>query len=364
MMAVAVVLVMALVASLLTTSSLSKPSSPTKTVAGGGPSAWGVGVALVVLIATIALIGFWSRRGRIRETLSQPIFLALAGVVVFNALAYIFAHSIWAKFASHPTFFLGANLSLVLALFLFSREESALRRSAWLVMLLVVVGLINVADFSKPGWFGKTKTPEPVVRVQTESAYRQIGQDLILDIIAECESGGKHFDEEGKLIENPSTSAVGKYQIMASLHEERAKSLGFDIRTPEGNEGYARVLLAESGTQHWESDPESKACWGPKLADLVGNEQKRLILVKLPPGEWSKPVFVEAGYDFVTGIYRGGNTNRLVEYTTRDGDVFTREFPRDLGKEARIPGDIRKLRFKNLGKEEIVYRVRLTKRGS
>ena len=62
MMAVAVVLVMALVASLLTTSSLSKPSSPTKTVAGGGPSAWGVGVALVVLIATIALIGFWSRR--------------------------------------------------------------------------------------------------------------------------------------------------------------------------------------------------------------------------------------------------------------------------------------------------------------
>ncbi|MDP3874986.1 MAG: hypothetical protein Q8Q22_00485, partial [bacterium] len=91
-----------------------------------------------------------------------------------------------------------------------------------------------------------------------------------LPIIAMCESGGRQFEADGitPLRNKERSSAIGKYQILTSFHEERAKGLGFDIRTEKGNEAYARYLYSESGTLHWEADHRSRTCWEPKLIAL------------------------------------------------------------------------------------------------
>lgn len=131
----------------------------------------------------------------------------------------------------------------------------------WSVTLLLIV-LVGVGIYKFilwPRWFGSGSEPK--------GSYSRLPAEVALPIIAECESGGRHFEADGKtpLRNREGSSAIGKYQIMASLHEERAKGLGYDIRTEAGNEDFARFLYAESGTFHWEADSRSRACWEPKL---------------------------------------------------------------------------------------------------
>ena len=81
----------------------------------------------------------------------------------------------------------------------------------------------------------------------------------LLERISLCESGGKQFNENGDPIKNPSSSAIGKYQIMFSIHKARAQELGLDvINSEEDNEAFAVVLFNEQGTTPWEA---SRECW-------------------------------------------------------------------------------------------------------
>ncbi|KKQ83294.1 MAG: hypothetical protein UT07_C0006G0002 [Parcubacteria group bacterium GW2011_GWB1_38_8] len=140
------------------------------------------------------------------------------------------------------------------------------------LMAIIATGLmIDMYDyFTKPSDRPSTvAAATDVTRRGSARSISNLSADVALPVIAQCESGGRQFDEDGNLIRNPESSAIGKYQIMASLHEKRAESLGFDIRTEEGNEGYARHLYQESGTQHWEADQRSKGCWGPVLRILA-----------------------------------------------------------------------------------------------
>jgi hypothetical protein len=98
----------------------------------------------------------------------------------------------------------------------------------------------------------------------TEQYVREVFADVPVMIeVAKCESHLKHFDENRKVIKNRSgSSAVGVFQIMASIHAEDAKNMGHDIMTIEGNVDYARHLYETSGTKPWEADKSSSACWG------------------------------------------------------------------------------------------------------
>lgn len=90
----------------------------------------------------------------------------------------------------------------------------------------------------------------------------------ILEKIAKCESGGTQFKPDGTVvtgIANPQD--IGKWQINLKYHGERAKQLGIDLYTLEGNTLYALILYHENGTSPWRY---SSKCWDNGV-DAVGD---------------------------------------------------------------------------------------------
>jgi hypothetical protein len=66
------------------------------------------------------------------------------------------------------------------------------------------------------------------------------------------------------VIKNPTSTAVGAFQIMASIHADfAAKKLGLDVYSLEGNAAYAKYLFDKQGTVPWDS---SKPCWSKSQA--------------------------------------------------------------------------------------------------
>ena len=81
----------------------------------------------------------------------------------------------------------------------------------------------------------------------------------VLSAIAQCESEGHQFAEDGKVLRNSHHRAVvGVFQINERIHGATARQLGLDIYTSEGNWAYARYLLKTEGTTPWYS---SRKCW-------------------------------------------------------------------------------------------------------
>jgi len=102
--------------------------------------------------------------------------------------------------------------------------------------------------------------PQPFAEAQTVEEYvRDYFADIpVMAAIAQCESQFTHT-KNGKILKNATSSAIGVFQIMASLHTEPGKKLGLDINSIEGNLAYARYLYENEGTKPWKS---SQGCWG------------------------------------------------------------------------------------------------------
>ncbi len=258
------------------------------------------------------------------------------GVVAFVALA-IWSDNVGREFVvwlkSIPLYYvwwgLGIGVAIALIILLFRTGGAGYvgrtMRSGWLWPVAVVLFLVvfggRIIDFlgSK---FPSGETPATVTTTSVTAG--RLSADVVLPIIAQCESGGRQFDDDGNLITNPESSAVGKYQILEKLHGEKAKALGYDIRTEEGNEAYARILYAESGTQHWEADPRSRACWEPKVLALGGLgsppsiSTTRLVAqmgkpaqISVPPGwRWDMIKPIPTGWTTDDG-YRDARNNRI-----------------------------------------------------
>lgn len=89
----------------------------------------------------------------------------------------------------------------------------------------------------------------------------------IMRKIAECESRGRQFDEDGNVLRGELHPAdIGKYQINSAVWKEEAKKLGYDLLTEEGNEQFALELYRRYDTLPWES---SKSCWGKTAKTLA-----------------------------------------------------------------------------------------------
>ena len=86
----------------------------------------------------------------------------------------------------------------------------------------------------------------------TEIVVKPIEIPLILQRIAIAESGGKQFNSDGTVIMgiiNPHD--IGKYQINELYWGEKAKELGYDIYTLEGNTSMALWIYQNYGTAPW-----------------------------------------------------------------------------------------------------------------
>jgi hypothetical protein len=114
--------------------------------------------------------------------------------------------------------------------------------------------------------------PQPMVgnatvampQAQTVKEYVEIyfaDAPLMIDI-ARCESRFRQFDKNGDILKNPTSSAIGIFQIMSSLHKASGAKMDMDINSVEGNLEYARYLYETEGTKPWAS---SKGCWGETL---------------------------------------------------------------------------------------------------
>lgn len=112
--------------------------------------------------------------------------------------------------------------------------------------------------------------PEPIEVIPESDTWiseegRQVveerfGEGHPLVAVAQCESGFKQFKSDGTLLENPDpkSSAAGVFQTLLITHGPKARSMGMDLETWEGNMDFAEYLYEINGLKDWK---ESKPCW-------------------------------------------------------------------------------------------------------
>ena|SRR3990167_10105423 len=106
--------------------------------------------------------------------------------------------------------------------------------------------------------------PSRVIELKVENKPMEVAKieelSPILGKIAYCESRNRHFNEKGEVLRgvvNPKD--IGLFQINEFYHGDKAKELGLDIYTEEGNIAYAKWLYEEQGLSPWKW---SRDCWG------------------------------------------------------------------------------------------------------
>jgi hypothetical protein len=81
----------------------------------------------------------------------------------------------------------------------------------------------------------------------------------VLQRIAQCESSGQQFTQDGKVLRGKRhPQDTGLFQINAVVWAKQAETLGYDIRTQQGNESMARYIFENHGSVPWQS---SAKCW-------------------------------------------------------------------------------------------------------
>jgi len=105
------------------------------------------------------------------------------------------------------------------------------------------------------------------VLLHPQLAYAQPMMPAVLLEVAQCESGQQQFYPNGKLVRDSVTGKhIGFFQI-GLQHEKEATSMGYNIRTEEGNISYALFMYETQGLQPWLAS--YKDCWG-KHFDMQG----------------------------------------------------------------------------------------------
>jgi hypothetical protein len=103
----------------------------------------------------------------------------------------------------------------------------------------------------------QTAIEKPVTLAKYVQEY--FAETPVLAKIAFCESTLRQVDKGGEILRgkvNPDD--VGLMQINEVYHGDKAKALGMDLETVEGNLAYAKHLYDLEGTAPWNA---SKKCW-------------------------------------------------------------------------------------------------------
>ena len=120
----------------------------------------------------------------------------------------------------------------------------------WFVVALIIAGVVQYFRWAYP----MERIVEKEVIVNQEINYP------VLDRIAFCESGNKHYDKNGQVMLRGNTNKtvdVGRYQIN-SIWFAKATELGLDLTKEKDNEEFAKYLYTTRGTVDW---VYSSKCW-------------------------------------------------------------------------------------------------------
>ena len=99
------------------------------------------------------------------------------------------------------------------------------------------------------------------IEPKIEYVREKESQAIVLEKIARCESAGKQFEDDGRLVKRVNKNGsvdYGKFQINDKHWELKAIELGYNIYTLEGNEAMAKWIYENRGTEDWYL---SKKCW-------------------------------------------------------------------------------------------------------
>lgn len=115
---------------------------------------------------------------------------------------------------------------------------------------------------------GKVYAVETVFVPKTVEVEKPRALPKILQVIADCESGngrpgsGRQFHDDGRLVQGVITPADwGKFQINTKVWGDKAKELGYDLTTEEGNTAMALFIFETRGTRDWSA---SAKCWAKR----------------------------------------------------------------------------------------------------
>jgi hypothetical protein len=127
------------------------------------------------------------------------------------------------------------------------------------VIILPKEELENKKEDKKEGAEGSVLKPGASLTVE-QKVKTYFSKTPVLARIAKCESTFRQHDKNGNVLRGKVNSRdVGVMQINERYHSAKAKSLGLNLHTLEGNMRYAEILYKEQGTSPWKA---SSHCWG------------------------------------------------------------------------------------------------------
>lgn len=236
-------------------------------------------------------INFWPQIQKtvrwLWEKAQHPAFFILIGVAMVNWLIWALNNDLWLSLWGNQSSFWALNVTgwIAPSLFLVKGADGKVHPIAKtfakiMGALALVIFAIGVwKHFGFGGWFDRFLGSDSETIATTQPNH--VPAEIALPIICGCESSGvpgqiKHFEDDGvtPLKNKQGSTATGGCQILASDHEKRAEAMGFKIRTPEGNFGFAKVLYNESDPpwKPWEGTPgnTTRGCWMPEILALQG----------------------------------------------------------------------------------------------
>ena len=117
---------------------------------------------------------------------------------------------------------------------------------------------------------GQATTSIPTSKTLEREAKVYFKDDPILVDIAGCESKFRQLDSNGNILRGEINKGdIGIMQINEYYHADKAKTLGLDLKTAQGNMAYAKYLYDREGAQPWIS---SSKCWDQTANLKSGNQ--------------------------------------------------------------------------------------------
>lgn len=122
-----------------------------------------------------------------------------------------------------------------------------------LFALLVVVSQTSSVEAAENTSTTTAETDTSISKTVEERVREYFADTPVMIDIARCESSFRQFNDSGSVLRGGGRDYIGIFQISDSVHSDRAKVLGFDLATVEGNLGYAKYLYQQSGSSPWSS---------------------------------------------------------------------------------------------------------------
>ena len=315
-----------------------------------------IGILVAILIVGVVVVARsgWKPKlpGMPKQTqtawMTSPWVLAGIGIFLGHLILGIGWPNGYAFVAELRSFWVG-HLAFAFFSFTATQSNTAVKMLRKAIVAVWIITVIAETGAEVRNRWETIRTVTSAASTVTPVSISSLSVEVVLPIIAGCESGGRQFDENGNLIVNRSTDDVGKWQINLPTHWARAESLGIDLLAEEGNERFARILYAENGTADWNA---TRSCWEPQLLALRGRlPATDTVFTIVANKEWTQTYHFPPA---MTVEYRAMSPTGRIAMRTQDAIyTFTPE------KSDVVPGVVVEAIFMALGESPENIRIRL-----